>query len=142
MAKEIMVQLKLQIPGGKATPAPPVGTALGPHGIDMNAFVTQFNERTKDQMGTIMPIDITIFKDRSFEFVVKSSPAAVLIKEAIKLEKGSGNPKAEKVGKISQKDIEKIAEIKMEDISARDMEQAKKIIAGTARSMGVEVEKF
>jgi len=140
MAKEIMVKLKLQIPGGKATPAPPVGTALGPHGIDMNAFVTQFNDRTKDQMGTIVPVVVTIYKDRSFEFILKTPPAAILIKEAMKLEKGSASSKTTKVGTLLQKDLESIAERKMPDISARDIEQAKKIIAGTARSMGVEVE--
>lgn len=140
MAKEIQAQVKIQIPGGKATPAPPVGTALGPLGIDMNGFVTQFNERTKDQMGTIIPVVVTVFKDRSFNFILKSPPAAVLIKEAIKKEKGAADQKKETVGTLKQADLETIATKKMSDLSARDIDQAKKIIAGTARSMGVKVE--
>jgi len=140
MAKEIQAQVKIQIPGGKATPAPPVGTALGPLGIDMNAFVTQFNDRTKDQMGTVVPVVVTVYKDRSFEFILKSPPAAVLIKETIKKEKGAADQKKEVVGTLKQSDLENIATKKMTDLSARDVEQAKKIIAGTARSMGVLVE--
>lgn len=140
MAKEVLAKVKIQIPGGKATPAPPVGTALGPHGIDMNAFVTQFNDQTKDQMGTIIPVEVTIFKDRSFTFILKSPPAAVLIKETIKKEKGAADQKKESVGTLTQADLESIANKKMNDLSARDVEEAKKIIAGTARSMGVKVE--
>lgn len=139
MAKEIVANVKLQLPAGKATPAPPVGTALGPHGIDMQAFVTQFNERTQKDTGTILPIVVTIYKDRSFVFIIKTPPAAVLIKEAIKQEKGAANPKTDTVGTLTDKDLVAIAERKMPDISARSLESAKKIIAGTARSMGVKI---
>jgi len=140
MAKEVLTKVKLQIPAAKATPAPPVGTALGPHGIDMNAFVTQFNDRTKQDAGTILPVVVTIYKDRSFNFIIKTPPAAVLIKEATKIEKGAANSKTDTVGTISNQAITTIAERKMVDLSARDLEQAKKIIAGTARSMGVKVD--
>lgn len=140
MAKEIIAQVKLQIPAGRATPAPPVGTALGPHGIDMNGFVTQFNERTKADMGTIIPVEVTIFKDRSFTFILKTPPAAVLIKEAIKKEKGAASVKLETVGTLNDEQLTAIATKKMPDISARSIDAAKRIIAGTARSMGVKVE--
>lgn len=140
MAKEIVALVKIQIPAGKATPAPPVGTALGPHGIDMNAFVTQFNEQTRPDTGTIVPAVVTIYKDRTFTFIVKTPPAAVLIKEAIKKEKGAANSKTESVGTLNDHDLTKIAERKLPDLSARTVEEAKKIIAGTARSMGVKVE--
>lgn len=140
MPKEIVTQVKLQIPAGKATPAPPVGTALGPHGIDMNAFVTQYNEKTQKDTGTILPVVVTIYKDRTFDFIIKTPPAAVLIKEAAKIEKGAANSKTDQAGTISDKAVTEIAERKMEDLSARNIDQAKKIIAGTARSMGVKVE--
>lgn len=140
MAKEIVAEVKLQIPAGRATPAPPVGTALGPHGIDMNGFVTQFNERTKADTGTIIPVVVTIFKDRSFTFVLKTPPAAILIKEAIKQEKGAANVKLETVGTLNDEQLTAIATKKMPDISARSIDAAKKIVAGTARSMGVKVE--
>lgn len=141
MAKKIKIKVKVQIPGGSANPAPPVGTALGPHGIDIMAFCTQFNERTKDKQGTVLPAVITIYEDRSFDFIVKQPPAAELIKKALKLEKASGSVKKEKVGKLTQAQLEEIANAKMVDLNANDIEAAKKIIAGTARSMGIEVEK-
>jgi len=140
MAKEIVAEVKLQIPAGRATPAPPVGTALGPHGIDMNGFVTQFNERTQADTGTIIPVVVTIFKDRSFTFILKTPPAAVLIKEAIKKEKGAANVKLETVGTLNDEQLTAIANKKMPDISARSIDAAKRIVAGTARSMGVKVE--
>lgn len=140
MAKEIIADVKLQIPAGRATPAPPVGTALGPHGIDMNAFVTQFNEKTQQDNGTIIPVVVTIYKDRSFTFVLKTPPAAVLIKEAIKKEKGAANVKLETVGTLTDQQLTDIATKKMPDISARSIDEAKRIVAGTARSMGVKVE--
>lgn len=140
MAKEITAQVKLQLTGGRATPAPPVGTALGPHGIDMNAFVTQFNDQTKQDNGTVLPVVVTIYKDRTFTFVIKTPPAAFLIKEAIKKDKGAANQKTETVGTLTDDQVAAIAEKKLVDLSARDINQAKKIIAGTARSMGVKVE--
>ena len=138
--KKINAVVKLQLPAGKATAGPPVGSSLGPHGINIPAFTKEFNERTASEAGLIIPVVITIFADRSFTFVTKTPPAAVLIKKACKLDKGSGNPLRDKVAKLSQKDLEEIAKTKMPDISANDIEAAKKIIAGTARSMGVEVE--
>jgi len=140
MAKEITAQVKLQLTAGRATPAPPVGTALGPHGIDMNAFVTQFNDQTKQENGTVLPVVVTIYKDRTFTFIIKTPPAAFLIKEAIKKDKGAANQKTETVGTLTDSQVAAIAEKKLVDLSARDIEQAKKIIAGTARSMGVKVE--
>ena len=140
MAKEVMTQVKLQIPAGKANPAPPVGTALGPHGIDIQAFCQQFNDQTRELGNTIVPVVLTIFDDRSFTFIMKSPPAAVLIKEAIKLKKGSGTPHKDKVGTITRAQLEEIAKKKWDDINAHDMDQAVKIIGGTARSMGVKVE--
>lgn len=140
MAKEIVAEVKLQIPAGRATPAPPVGTALGPHGIDMNAFVTQFNEKTQADTGTIIPVVVTIYKDRSFTFILKTPPAAVLIKEAIKIEKGASNVKLETAGSLTDDQVTAIATKKMPDISARSIDAAKRIVAGTARSMGVKVE--
>ncbi len=127
--------------GGAANPAPPVGTALGPHGIDIMAFCTAFNERTKDKQGTVLPAVITIYEDRSFDFIVKQPPAAELIKKTLGLEKASGSVKKEKVGKLTKAQVEEIAKAKMIDLNANDIEAAKKIIAGTARSMGIEVEK-
>jgi large subunit ribosomal protein L11 len=139
--KEIATKIKLQAPGGQATPAPPIGPALGQHGVNIGQFVQQFNERTKDLNGTIVPIEITVFTDKTFEFVVKSPPAAVLLKQEAQIAKGSGTPNKEKVGKVTKEQIKKIAERKMKDLNAFNIEQACKIIEGTARSMGIEVEK-
>jgi large subunit ribosomal protein L11 len=129
----------LQAPGGQATPAPPIGPALGQHGVNIGQFVSQFNERTKELNGTIVPVVITVFKDKSFTFEVKSPPAAVLIKQAAEIAKGSGVPNKEKVGEISVEQLRKITETKFNDLNAYDIEQAEKIIRGTARSMGVEI---
>jgi large subunit ribosomal protein L11 len=137
--KKIVTQIKLQIPGGQANPAPPVGPALGQHGLNIMEFCKAFNERTKDQQGTILPVIITVYEDRTYTFIIKTPPAAVLIKKALKLEKGSSEPNKTKVGKITQAQLEEIAKLKMPDLNAHDVEAAKKIIAGTARSMGVEV---
>jgi len=139
MAKEVAVKIKLQASGGQATPAPPIGPALGQHGVNIGQFVSQFNERTKELNGTTVPVVITVFADKSFEFEVKSPPAAVLIKQAAEIAKGSGVPNREKVGKISREQVRKIAETKFNDLNAYDLDQAEKIIEGTARSMGVEV---
>ena len=139
--KKVTAVIKLQCPAGKATPAPPVGPALGPHGVSAPQFVQQFNDRTKTmEPGLVIPVIITVFQDKSFTFVLKTPPAAVLIKKAAGIEKGSGNPLKDKVAKLSQAKLEEIAKTKMPDINANDIEAAKKIIAGTARSMGVEVE--
>ena len=140
MAKEIDVKIKLQAPGGQATPAPPIGPVLGQHGINIGQFVSQFNERTKDLNGTIVPVVISLYKDKSFTFEVKSPPAAVLLKQVAELAKGSGVPNKEKVGTITSKQLREIAETKFEDLNAYDIDQAMKIIAGTARSMGIEIE--
>lgn len=137
--KKIVTQIKLQIPGGQANPAPPVGPALGQHGLNIMEFCKAFNERTKDQQGTILPVIITVYEDRTYTFIIKTPPAAVLIKKALKLEKGSSEPNKKKVGKITRAQLEEIAKLKMPDLNAHDVEAAKKIIAGTARSMGVEV---
>ena len=139
MAKEEVAKIKVQVTGGQATPAPPVGTALGPHGVNIGQFVMQFNERTKEMTGTTVPVIITVYNDRSFDFVLKSPPAAVLLKQAAQIAKGSGNPKAEKVGQVTQAQLEEIAKTKFEDLNAPNIEQAARIIAGTARSMGLEV---
>jgi large subunit ribosomal protein L11 len=139
MAKEIAVKIKLQAPGGQATPAPPIGPALGQHGVNIGQFVSQFNERTRDLNGTTVPVVISVFADKSFTFEVKSPPAAVLIKQAAEIAKGSGVPNREKVGKITAEQARKIAETKFNDLNAYDLDQAEKIIRGTARSMGVEV---
>ena len=139
MAKEVVVSIKLQAKGGQATPAPPIGPALGQHGVNIGQFVSQFNERTKDLNGTIVPVVITLFKDKSFTFEVKSPPAAVLLKQAAEIAKGSSVPNKEKVGKVSAEQVRKIARTKFKDLNAYDLEQAEKIIRGTARSMGVEV---
>lgn len=141
MAKEIEVQLKLQAPGGQATPAPPIGPALGQHGINIGQFVQQFNERTSDLNGMTVPVVITLYKDKSFDFVVKSPPAAILLKEAAGIAKGSGVPHTEKVGKVTMDQVKEIAEKKFKDLNAYDIDAAANIIAGTARSMGIEVEK-
>ncbi len=139
MAKEVLVKIKLQAKGGQATPAPPVGPALGQHGVNIGQFVSQFNERTKGLNGTIVPVVITVFADKSFTFEVKSPPAAVLLKQAAEIAKGSGIPNKEKVGKVSAEQVRKIAETKFKDLNAYDLDQAEKIIRGTARSMGVEI---
>lgn len=139
MAKVASSIVKLQIPAGKANPAPPIGTVLGPTGVNMQDFCSQFNEKTKDKMGMIIPVEISIFEDRSFSFIMKSPPASFLIKEAVKLKSGSARPHTDKVGSITQAQLEEIANTKMEDLSANDLEAAVKIIAGTARSMGVTV---
>ncbi len=140
MAKTIMTVIKLQIPAGKANPAPPVGPALGQHGIAIQDFCTQFNNQTNQMGDTIVPVEITVYEDRSFTFIMKTPPAAVLIKKAINLNKGSGEPNKEKVGTIKRAQLRKIAEEKMRDLNANDIEAGANIIAGTARSMGVEVE--
>ncbi len=137
--KKVNAIVKLQIPAGKATPAPPVGSALGPHGINIMNFTKEFNDRTKDQMGMIIPVVITIYADRSFTFVTKTPPAPVLIKKACGLESGSGVPNKTKVGKITKKQIEEIATIKTPDLNAACLDTAMSMIAGTARSMGIEV---
>ena len=140
--KKVTAVIKLQCPAGKATPAPPIGPALGPHGVSAPQFVQQFNDRTKSmEPGLVVPVVITVYQDKSFTFILKTSPAAVLIKKAVGIQKGSSNALKNKVAKLSQADLTKIAETKMPDINANDIEAAKKIIAGTARSMGVEVER-
>lgn len=138
--KKIAAQVKLQIPAGQATPAPPVGTALGPHGIDIMGFCKQYNEKTASQQGTIVPVQLTIYEDRSFDFILKTPPASVLLKQAAKLEKGSGEPNKNKVGSVTKSDVRRIAETKMKDLNAEDLEAASRIIEGTARSMGITVE--
>ena len=139
MAQKVVGFIKLQIPAGKATPAPPVGPALGQHGVNIMAFTKEFNERTKNEAGMIIPVIITVYADRSFTFVTKTPPAAVLIKKAINLESGSGVPNKTKVGKITKEQVRKIAETKMPDLNAASVESAMSMVAGTARSMGVEV---
>jgi large subunit ribosomal protein L11 len=140
MAKKIAGYVKLQIEAGKATPAPPVGPALGQHGVNIIAFCKDFNERTAKDAGLVIPVVITIYADRSFSFITKTPPAAVLLKKACKIESGSGKPNREKVAKISWADVRKIAEQKMPDLNAADIEGAARMIAGTARSMGIVVE--
>lgn len=138
--KNIKTVIKLQIPAGKATPAPPVGTALGPHGVNIGEFVKKYNDATGKMEGEIVPVEITVFEDRSFDFKLKTPPASDLLRKAASVEKGSGEPNKKKVGKVSRDDIRKIAERKMEDLNAESAEAAEKIIMGTARSMGIEVE--
>ena len=140
MAKKVTGYIKLQIPAGKATPAPPVGPALGQHGVNIVQFTKEFNARTADQDGMVIPVVITVYGDRSFSFITKTPPAAVLIKKACKIESGSAVPNKQKVAKISKADLQKIAEIKMPDLNAASVEAAMSMIAGTARSMGVTVE--
>lgn len=140
MAKKIEGYIKLQIPAGKATPAPPVGPALGQYGVNIMEFTKAYNERTASQAGLIIPVVITVYADRSFTFVTKTPPAAVLIKKAVKLEKASGEPNKKKVAKITRAQMEEIANLKMPDLNAADLDAAVSMIAGTARSMGVEVE--
>jgi|TARA_Y100001960_G_scaffold57836_1_gene59698 large subunit ribosomal protein L11 len=131
--------IKLQIPAGQANPAPPVGPALGQHGVNIMDFCKAFNDKTKDQMGMIIPVEITVFADRSFTFIIKTPPAAVLLKKAAGLDKGSGEPNRDKVGTVSESDLEQIAETKMADLNANTVEKAKEMIRGTAKSMGIEV---
>jgi len=137
--KAVTANIKVQIPGGQATPAPPVGTALGPHGVNIGQFVQQFNERTRELAGTIVPVVITVFNDRSFIFEVKSPPAAVLLKKAASVAKGSDNPRKTKVGTVTDAQVEEIAKAKFQDMNSGSIAQAKKVIAGTARSMGIEI---
>jgi large subunit ribosomal protein L11 len=139
MAKKVLTEIKLQAVGGQASPAPPVGPALGQHGVNIMEFVKAFNAQTQSDTGTVIPVVITVYEDRSFTFITKSPPAAVLIKQAISIEKGSGEPHREKVGTITQTQLRDIAEKKMKDLNANDVDAAAKIIAGTARSMGVDV---
>jgi large subunit ribosomal protein L11 len=140
MAKKVLTLIKLQIPGGQANPAPPVGPALGQHGVNIMEFCKAFNAQTASENGRITPVEITVYEDRSFSFITKTPPAAVLIKEALNLEKGSAEPNRNKVGRLSRSQVRQIAETKLQDLNARDVEQAMKVIAGTARSMGVEVD--
>lgn len=139
MAKAIKTTIKLQISAGQATPAPPIGTSLGPHGINLAEFCKQFNDRTKDMGGDVVPAVITIYEDRSFTFVLKTPPASDLLKKAAGIEKGSGEPNKKKVGKVTREDVRKIAERKMPDLNTDNLEAAEKIIAGTARNMGIEI---
>lgn len=141
MAKKISGYIKLQIPGGKATPAPPVGPALGQHGINIAQFTKEFNARTQNENGMLIPVVITVYQDKSFSFITKTPPAAVLIKKACGIESGSGSPKATKVAKLTRAQVEEIANIKMKDLNAASLDHACKMIAGTARSMGVTVEE-
>jgi large subunit ribosomal protein L11 len=139
MAKQVTAQVKIQVTGGQATPAPPVGTALGPHGVNIGQFVMQFNERTKEMKGTTIPVVVTIYNDRSFEFITKSPPASVLLKQAAQVAKGAANPKADKVGKVTRAQVQEIAKVKFNDMNSSTLEMASRVIAGTARSMGIEV---
>lgn len=137
---EVKTVLKLQVKGGQATPAPPVGTALGPHGVNIQEFVTKFNDMTAEMRGDVVPVEVTIYDDRTMSLKLKTSPAAELLKKAAGVKGGSSNPKTNKVGKVTQAQVKEIAEYKLVDLSARDVDQAMKIIAGTARSMGITVE--
>ncbi|MHB0979626.1 MAG: 50S ribosomal protein L11 [Thermoleophilia bacterium] len=141
MAKKVRANIKLQIPAGQANPAPPVGPALGQHGVNIMEFCKAYNAQTQDKVGTIIPVEITVFEDRSYTFILKTPPAAVLIRQAAGLPKGSGNPKRDKVGQISRDQLRQIAEVKLPDLNANDVEAAMNILAGTARSMGVVVEQ-
>jgi len=140
MAKKIKTVVKLQIPGGKATPAPPVGTALGPHGLNLQQFVTQFNDATKDKIDQVIPVEVIVYEDRTFDFKLKTPPASYLLRVAAGIEKGSGRSSRKKAGEVTKKDILKIAEQKMSELNANDIKGAVKIIEGTARSMGIEVK--
>ncbi|MDR7416157.1 MAG: 50S ribosomal protein L11 [Armatimonadota bacterium] len=139
MAKKVVAVVKLQLPAGKATPAPPVGTALGPHGINIMEFCRAYNERTAHQAGLIVPVEITIYADRSFTFVTKTPPASVLLKKAAGIEVGSPEPNKKKVGRVTRQQVEEIARLKMPDLNARSLEAAVRMIEGTARSMGIEI---
>ncbi len=140
MAKEADTKIKLQIPGGQATPAPPVGPALGQHGVNIGQFVTQFNEKTKDLQGTITPVEISVYKDKSFTFIIKSPPAAVLLKKAVGIAKGSSEPNRDKIGTVTKSQIEEIVKVKLPDLNVKNLDMAGRIIEGTARSMGLKVE--
>ena len=140
MAKKVRAMIKLQIEAGKATPAPPVGPALGQHGVNIMAFVKEYNERTSRDMGTVIPVELTVFEDRSFSFITKSPPASEMLRQAAGIEKGSSNPLAEKVATVPRAKIQEIAETKMRDLNAADLEGAMRIIEGTARSMGIQVD--
>ncbi|MDP3837041.1 MAG: 50S ribosomal protein L11 [bacterium] len=140
MAKKIKTKLKLQITGGQANPAPPVGPALGQHGLNIADFCQKFNEKTRDRMGEVVPVEITVYEDRTFDFITKTPPASELIKKAAGIKKGSGKPRLEKVGKITKAQLGEIAKTKMPDLNARDIDAAMNIIAGTARQMGVEIK--
>ncbi|MFC1687499.1 50S ribosomal protein L11 [Patescibacteria group bacterium] len=140
MAKKVKAIIKLQIPAGKATPAPPIGPALGQHGLNIQEFCTKFNAETKDKAGDIVPIELTIFEDRTYSFITKTPPAAVLLKKAAGIEKGAGNPLTTKVGKVTRQQIKEIAEKKMPDLNANNIEGAMRIIEGTARNMGITIE--
>lgn len=141
MAKKIIGSVKLQVKGGEANPSPPIGPALGQHGVNIAEFCKAFNEKTKDQMGVVIPVVITIYADRSFSFVTKTPPASVLLKQAAQIAKGSGEPNREKVGEVDRKQIEDIAKLKLEDLNAYDLEKAMKIIEGTAKSMGITIRE-
>lgn len=138
-AKKVLTEIKLQIPGGQANPAPPVGPALGQHGLNIMDFCKAFNDKTKDQQGMVLPVVISVYEDRTYSFIIKTPPAAVLIKKALKIDKGSGEPNKIQAGKITRGQLKEIAEIKMPDLNANDIENAANIIGGTAHSMGVEV---
>jgi large subunit ribosomal protein L11 len=139
MAKQLVTKIKLQCPGGQATPAPPVGPALGQHGVNIGQFVSQFNERTRDQQGTIIPVEVSVFSDRSFSFILKSPPAAVLLKQAANIAVGSGEPNKTKVGQVTRQQVREIAQRKQADLNAASVEAAMRIVEGTARSMGIDV---
>ena len=141
MAKKVSALVKLQIPAGKATPAPPVGTALGPHGVNIMQFTKEFNAKTQDKVGLIIPVVLTVYQDRSFTFITKTPPAPVLIKKALNIQSGSGEPNKKKVAKLTKDQVKEIAEMKMPDLNAASVEAAMSMVAGTARSMGVEVEE-
>ena len=140
MAKQLVAEVKFQVPGGQATPAPPVGTALGRYGVNLGQFVQQFNEKTREAAGMPIPVVVKVYNDRTFEFVTKSPPAAALLKKAASIAKGSGVPNKEKVGKVTSAQVEEIVKLKMNDLNARDIEHAKRMVEGTARSMGITVE--
>lgn len=140
MAKKVMAQIKLQVPAGKANPSPPIGPALGQHGVNIMDFCKAFNARTANDEGMIIPVVITVYQDRSFTFITKTPPAAVLLKKAAKIAKGAADPKRDRVGKVNREQLEEIAKLKMVDLNANDLESACRIIGGTARSMGIEVE--
>ncbi|MBT3182565.1 MAG: 50S ribosomal protein L11 [Deltaproteobacteria bacterium] len=139
MAKKVLAQIKLQCPAGQANPAPPVGPALGQHGVNIMDFCKQFNAKTQKQPGMIIPVIITVYQDRSFSFILKTPPAAILLKKAAKIEKGSGVPNKQKVGKVTRQQIEEIAKIKLPDLNCEDLEAAMRTVEGTARNMGIEV---
>ena len=139
MAKQLVSEVKFQVPGGQATPAPPVGTALGRYGINLGQFVSQFNDRTRDAGGMPIPVVVKVYSDRTFEFVTKSPPASALLKQAAGIAKGSGVPNKEKVGKVTVAQVDEICKMKMADLNARDLEHARNLVAGTARSMGIDV---